>query len=453
MIDPLPYAIVGLFAIGMALCFFEADRRSPTSRAFALMLGLLGVAALLNIPAYGAYFGLALPAWIRLFSLLEAGIIVAGVEWILRIGRTAGAGEARGDLLVRTAQASAVAYGLLGALLPDLRARVWSGPQGAFQFGTPAHWLFSLPFDVALALGTARIVQLLRAGIDRAELVRLIALAAATPLWYLALVLPGGWQPLAMACGEIIVLGGAIRYHVLQGQRGEFIARFLSPQVVRLVQERGLARALERTRREISVVACDIRGFTAFAESAPPEEVIQVLETYYDAVGQVVARHGASIKDFAGDGILALVGAPIAVPDHAPRAVAMALEIRDCSMALLGRWKRLGHDLGVGVGVASGFVTVGVIGGTERLEYAAVGPPVNLAARLATHAAADQVLAEPRVVAAASGGNPDGRVTFVPRETVELKGVARPVAIHEARPRGDVAPGGDGRRRPAPDQV
>jgi class 3 adenylate cyclase len=180
------------------------------------------------------------------------------------------------------------------------------------------------------------------------------------------------------------------------------------------------------------VVACDLRGFTAFAETAPPEEVIQLLEAYYDAVGQVVARHGGSIKDFAGDGILAIVGAPIPAADHALRAVAMAVEIRDRSTALLGRWKRLGHDLGVGVGVATGFVTVGVIGGMERLEYAAVGPPVNLAARLATHAAAGQVLAEPRVVAAASDGGGGGVVTFVPRATVELKGVARPVMVYEA---------------------
>jgi class 3 adenylate cyclase len=327
------------------------------------------------------------------------------------------------------AQGSGVVYGVLGALLPDLRERVWAGPHGAFNFGEPAHWIFAAPFDLAMALGTARIVQLLRAGIDPAELVRLMALAAATPLLYAALVLAPPWPPLAMACGEVIVLAGAIRYHVMQGQRGQFLARFLSPPVVGLVQQHGFARALRRTRREISVVACDLRGFTAFAETAPPEEVIQLLEEYYDVVGRVVTDRGASIKDFAGDGILALVGAPIAVPDHAPRAVAMAVEIRDRASALLARWKRIGHDLGVGVGVATGFVTVGVIGGTERLEYAAVGPPVNLAARLATHATAGQVLAEPRVVAAADDG---AAVTFVPRETVELKGVARPVTVYEA---------------------
>ena len=431
MVEPLSYAIVGLFAIGMALCFFEADRRAPTSRAFALMLGLLGVVSLLNIAAQGRWLGLAMPAWARAFSVLEAGVVVAGLEWILRVGRTAGAAEPRGDRLLRVAQGSGVVYGIVGLLLPELRERVWSGPQGAFNFGEPAHWIFGVPFDLALTLGTLRIVQLLHAGIDRAERIRLVALAAATPLWYAALVLPPGWPPFAMACGEMIVLGGAVRYHVMQGQRGEFISRFLSMQVVRLVQQRGFRRALERTRREISVVACDLRGFTAFAETAPPEEVIQLLEAYYDAVGEIVARHGGSIKDFAGDGILALVGAPIPALDHVRRAVAMAVEIRDRSAALLGRWTRLGHRLGVGVGVATGFVTVGVIGGTRRLEYAAVGPPVNLAARLATHAAAGQVLAEPRLVTAAGDGVVAG-VRFVPRDTVELKGVARPVAIWEA---------------------
>ena len=431
----LSYAIVGLFAVGMALCFLEADRRSPTSRAFALLLGLLGVLALANIAASRDATGLPTAGWVRAFAILEAGILATGLEWILRIGRTAGAGEPRGERLVRIAQGSAAVYGAVGVVFPGLHESVWVGPHGALNFTLPAHWLFAVPFDVTLFLGSVRIVQLLRSGIDRAEWMRLVALAAATPFWYLAIVLGGDWTPVAIAGGELVILAGAIRYHVLQGQRGEFLARFLSPQLVGTVQERGLVRALQRTRRELSVVACDLRGFTAFAETAAPEEVIQLLEAYYDAVGRVVARFGGSIKDFAGDGILALVGAPVPCADHARRATQMAVAIRDDATAILTRWTRIGLDLGVGVGVATGFVTVGVIGDAGRLEYAAVGPAVNLAARLATYAAAGQVLAEPRAVAAASdgGGAPVG---FVARETVELKGVARPVAVWEVRTAG-----------------
>jgi class 3 adenylate cyclase len=198
---------------------------------------------------------------------------------------------------------------------------------------------------------------------------------------------------------------------------------------VQAVQQRGFQTALERTRRELSVVVCDLRGFTAFAETAQPEEVIKLLEGYYGAAGAVVSRFGASIKDFAGDGILVLVGAPLVHDDHARRAITMALELRDCAMEMLAPWRRIGLDVSVGVGVATGFVTVGVIEATGRLEYAAVGPAVNLAARLCGRAASGQVLAEPRVVA--SAGPADGALRFDELGTAELKGVARPVAIFQ----------------------
>src|SRR4029077_15039418 len=144
-----------------------------------------------------------------------------------------------------------------------------------------------------------------------------------------------------------------------QGQRGQFLSRFLSPQVVRVVRERGLASTMQQSRTELSVVACDLRGFTAFTETAAPEEIMKLLAEYYGAVGEVVVRFGGSISNFAGDGILALVGAPIAHPDHPARAIGMALQIRDRVSAILARWKTLGLDVGIGVGVASGFVTVG----------------------------------------------------------------------------------------------
>src|SRR5438067_3215853 len=131
---------------------------------------------------------------------------------------------------------------------------------------------------------------------------------------------------------------------------------------------------------------------------------MKLLEEYYSAAGEAVAQFGGTIKDFAGDGILALVGAPIPVGDHARRAVEMALAIHDRGDQVLVRWRTLGLDLGLGVGVASGFATVGAIGAAGRLEYGAVGPVVNLASRLASHARSGEVLAEPRVVGLAGNG-------------------------------------------------
>jgi class 3 adenylate cyclase len=154
---------------------------------------------------------------------------------------------------------------------------------------------------------------------------------------------------------------------------------------------------------------------------------MKLLDDYYAAVGAVVAEFGGSVKDFAGDGILALVGAPVAHSDHARRAVSMALQIRDRGTELFAQWKKLGLELGLGVGVASGFATVGAIGGTGRLEYGAVGPVVNLASRLASRAGAGQVLAEPRAVGLASSDN--GAYRFQKLEATELKGFARPVTL------------------------
>jgi class 3 adenylate cyclase len=218
-----------------------------------------------------------------------------------------------------------------------------------------------------------------------------------------------------------------VHYHVLQGRRGQFLSRFLSPQVARLVRERGLLNATQHNRIQLSVVACDLRGFTAFAETAAPEEVIQVLQEYYDAVGDAVTECGGTIKDFAGDGILTLVGAPIPYADHAHRAVVMALKIRENGGHVLSRWQKLGLNIGLGVGIASGYVTVGAIGGERRLEYAAVGPPVNLAARLCALAESGQILTDQRTVGLIDDDG--GAHRFEKLDPVELKGFTRAVTV------------------------
>ncbi len=429
MIEPIGFLIVGTFAIGMALSFLAADPHSPTSRTLCLLLAALGVSFLMNIPGQAGWlFGR--DTWIRLFSFMELVTMVAAFEWILRLARTETSidpGARGGERLLRVAQGLSCLYGGLGIAEPPLRDAFWNVRLSPGLLAEPGFWAFAVPFNLSIVLGGVRLVQLLRAPIDPAERLRLIALMIAAPFWSAAIFLPPAWKPPSVAFGEVIFLAGAIRYHVLQGQRGQFIARFLSPQVVRLVRERGLASTMQRSRTELSVVACDLRGFTAFTETAAPEEIMQLLEDYYAAVGEVVGGFDGSISNFAGDGILALVGAPISHADHAARAVGMALAIRERVVAILSRWQRLGLDLGVGLGVASGFVTVGVIGGGTRLEYTAVGPAVNLAARLCARAEAGQVLAEPRIAGSVGDGGRGYR--FVRLEAAELKGFARPITI------------------------
>ena len=418
--------VVGLFAFGMGLAFVAADPHSPTSRALAVLLGFVGLALTLNVLANAGLLGSNRLVWGRLFALAETGAFVAAFEWLLRIRRTEAADEdhtAMGDRLLRTAQGLAVVYGLLGVALPRLQFRVFKG----VQLLQPGYYLFAVPLYLALALSFVTVFQLLRAKPDHSERVRLTAFVAATPFLISALFVSDALRPVTSAIGEIIFLAGAVHYHVLQGQRGQFLARFLSPQVARLVRERGLVNATQHNRVELSVVACDLRGFTAFSETAAPEDVMQLLQQYYDAIGEAVAECGGTIKDFAGDGILTLVGGPIPYADHAQRAVTMALKMRERGSVVLSRWRNLGLDIGLGVGIASGYVTIGAIGSNGRLEYAAVGAPVNLAARLCSRAESGQVLADQRTVG--SMGDDGAGHRFENLGTVELKGFTRAVTV------------------------
>lgn len=417
------FLIVALFALGMAVAFLLADFHAPTSRALSLFLGFLALTFLLNVPALAPEDDPTF--WPRVFSFLEVGILISGFEWILRVGRTARA--AQGEALIRIAQGLACVYGFLGALLPSLRSSSWNTSWTADVLSQPAYYLFAVPFYGAALIVGLFVLRLFRADFDPAERIRLQSFGAAALFWSTGVPLTGSpeIQALAFALGEAVFLVGAIRYHVLQGQRGEFLGRFVSPELVRLVQEHGLASMMGRSRSEISVVACDLRGFTAFAETAAPEDVMRLLDDYYATVGRVVTEHGGSIKDFAGDGILALVGAPIPQADHPRRALRLGVAMRERMEEILGRWRAIGLDLGLGVGVATGFVTVGAIGGSGRLEYAAVGPAVNLAARLCAHAEGGQVLADARVVGLA-GDEPDS-YRFEGVGAIELKGLARRV--------------------------
>jgi adenylate cyclase len=428
--------VVSLFMAGMAIAFVAADPRSPSSRALALALGLGAFSFSLNVLGQPLFRGGAVALGSRVFGISEVATLVASFEWLLRVRRTAGASSKGGNLL-RAAQGSILLYGVLSLLFPEMRAYDFLGVESP---ALGAHWrsellrrpgfyVFAVPFYGSLILAGVSIHDLVRSKPDPVELVRFRALALATPFLFSGMAVGSNLRSVTTAMGAAIFLIGAIRYHVQQGERGQFLARFLSPQVAELVRERGLASAMEHRRSQISVVSCDLRGFTSFSETAAPEDVLSLLRDYHEAVSRAVSAFGGTIKDFAGDGILTLVGAPIFFPDHAERAVRMALRMRENAAEVLGRWKTLGLEIGLGIGVATGYVTVGVTGGDERLEYAAVGPAVNLASRLCSRADSGQILVDQRTVGLVEKTE-SSVFRFEKLESVELKGLLRPITIY-----------------------
>lgn len=430
LIDVRPQVIVALMCLGMALAFAIADRRAPTSRALSLFLacvGLsIGIGALVALP-YKASHGV--PWWGGVFAIPEALAFVFAYEWILRVRRTVPTRNLKtrfGDRQLRVAQGLALVYLLLALGLPHARSAYFTNPDvGMHPLTTPQFWLFAAPLALSLVLGIGSVLLLLNRRPDKAELIRLVAFIVGAPIMALGLVVPVDDAPVTTAIGLLIFLVGGVQYHVIQGSRAQFLSRFLAPQVAELVRERGLRSATQEQTLEISVVCCDLRGFTAFSAATESREVIRILREYYDAVGAAAAAVGGTIKDQAGDGVLILIGAPITFADHAQRALDLAARIRSEGGALAARWSRAERQLGVGIGVASGYVTVGVIGGASRLEYTAVGPAVNLASRLCAEAIAGGVLVDARTRELIA--DEARRAGLLSGEALMLKGFAEPV--------------------------
>ncbi len=208
-------------------------------------------------------------------------------------------------------------------------------------------------------------------------------------------------------------------------ERMSRLRRFLSPQVAELVVAEGEDKLLESHRREVTVVFCDLRGFTAFSETAEPEDVMDVLRDYHAAIGALVHQYEGTVERFAGDGVMILFNDPLPCPDHALRAVRMAVEIRARIRALAEGWHRQGHELGFGVGVAQGYATLGRIGFEGRYDYAAIGTVVNLASRLCDAAKDGQILINEPVLAAT------GKIAPAePLGELSLKGLHNPVSAY-----------------------
>jgi len=432
VIDVTPHIITALLAMGMALAFVIADRSSQPTRALALFLMSIGISiGVGSLIAYPRHYHGIIAWWDGVFVLPTALAFIFAYEWILRVRRTipaAGLRTTGPDKLLRVAQGLAVFYFLAAAAFPKMHMERFqnAGFREAFMGAEPEFWLFALPLTLGLAMSLFSGLLMLRRRPDRAESLRLLAFALAAPFMASGVVLPNNIAPVSTTIGLLIFLVGSVQYHVIQGRRAQFMSRFLSPAVAQMVARRGLKSATDEQTVELSVVCCDLRGFTAFTAATESKKVIAILREYYDAVGAAAAECGGTIKDQAGDGVLILVGAPIAYPDHALRSLALAQQIRERGMAVTARWSDEDLRLGLGVGVASGFVTVGVIGGASRLEYTAVGPAVNLASRLCAEAAAGEILVDGRTLEMLSE-EARRRHALQPGETLRLKGFQQPV--------------------------
>jgi class 3 adenylate cyclase/CheY-like chemotaxis protein len=185
---------------------------------------------------------------------------------------------------------------------------------------------------------------------------------------------------------------------VSQLDRMSRLKRFLSPQLADLIVAGDAEDPLKSHRREITVVFLDLRGFTAFSETAEPEEVMSVLREYHAGMGALALAHGGTLERFTGDGMMIFFNDPLPVPNPPERAVRMALEMRERVGELTAKWQRLGYELSVGVGIAQGYATIGAIGFAGRLDYGAIGTVTNLAARLCGEAKPGEILISRRLM-------------------------------------------------------
>ncbi len=213
-----------------------------------------------------------------------------------------------------------------------------------------------------------------------------------------------------------------VAHQLAQIERMDRMKRFLPPQVAELILSSGDERMLDSHRREVTVVFCDLRGFTAFSETSEPEEVMHILREYHEAVGAIIHKFEGTIEHFAGDGLMAMLNDPLPCPEPCVAAVRMGAEMRAAVGVLTAKWRKHGFELGFGIGIAHGYATLGRIGFEGRLEYAAIGAVPNLASRLCGEAKDGQILIDNKVIAAV-----EAIADLEPLEALTLKGFHRPI--------------------------
>jgi class 3 adenylate cyclase len=230
-----------------------------------------------------------------------------------------------------------------------------------------------------------------------------------------------------------------VEQQLAQLDRLERLKRFFSPQLAELIVSGDTEDPLKSHRREITVVFLDLRGFTAFAETSEPEEVMGVLREYHVAMGRLIVEHEGTLERFTGDGMMIFFNDPVPVPDGPERAVRMAVAMRERVDELLVKWHKRGYELDLGIGIAQGYATIGAIGFEGRMDYGAIGTVTNMAARLCGEAKPRQILVSQRVMGAV-----DALVEVEELGGLALKGFSKPVpAFNVLRFSGSVPPSRD----------
>jgi adenylate cyclase len=224
-----------------------------------------------------------------------------------------------------------------------------------------------------------------------------------------------------------IAITNARLFDAVERQRTE-LARFVSPQVAELISSTEGEQLLAGHRAYISCLFCDLRGFTAFTETAAPEDLFDVLREYHGALGNLIPAYEGTLEHFAGDGVMVFFNDPVPVDDHELQAVRFALAAQQQFAQLAEVWRKRGTQLGLGIGLEAGYATIGRIGFEGRYDYGVLGPVANVASRLSARAAAGQILTGQRLHAAI-----EETVDTAPAGDLELKGFARPVSAYEVR--------------------
>lgn len=432
------YAGMALSAvsIGLGVVLLVAQHRTRASVSISLCYISLGLAVATALPLLDQ-IDPDDPVWYsRLQGIFPASIVMFSAWYVLALLDTAVVAP-RDERRIR-AVILYLGYGFtvvlvsLCVLFPaeNYNDYVMSLGEPGF-FGSTGFLIFGSYYILLGVAFAVAWILVARQRLDVGENVRAIVATCTSALLTLVTILP---VPLSMTVFVIvIVIGtyGQFRYAAAQGERAAFLSRFLSSQVTESVRVDGLESVMQPGEREVTVVACDLRGFTAYAEAVPSQAVIDLLAEYYDAVGEAVTEIGGTVKDYAGDGVLMLIGAPIPRADHAAAGLRLAWLLHATIRPVLVHWATKPHPLGVGIGVASGTVTVGAVGSSSRMEYTAVGTAVNVAARLCSAAGDAETLVDQATVELA------GAEGLSVRGNMPIKGLSEDHLVYALESRAD----------------
>ena len=212
---------------------------------------------------------------------------------------------------------------------------------------------------------------------------------------------------------------------VAEIERMSRLRRFLPRPVADLIVASGTETQLESHRSEIAALFCDLRGFTGFAESSDPEDVMALLGDYHASIGEIINKYSGTLERYAGDGVMVVFNDPMPVDQPALKAVLTAINMRVAIASLIEKWRKLGHDIGYGIGIAYGFATLGTIGFDGRFDYSAIGTVCNIASRLCDEAKSGQILITSRVLSGV-----ENEIVIEPVGDLVLKGIRRPVTTY-----------------------